>query len=523
MEEWKSSLIRAQQGDLAAFDAVVRQFQDMAVGYAYSILRDFQLAEDAAQEAFVQAYVDRAMLREPSAFPAWLRKIVFKQCDRVTRRKRVATMSLDDTADLRDAGPTPLAAVARRETQAAVLPAVDALPENQRTAATLFYINGYSLSEVGEFLDVPAKTVKSRLHSARTKLRDRMIGVVRETLRQRAPGDDFHRRVHRILLGLRKVDWSDVARLNQYLNCVISAMEHLGKKYDYGYLACISGYAFRACSPAQGINPGAHHVIEDMPVIEHTFKMLGYSATLHTPSDYETDKKLIMDSIDRGVPVLTFQGVIRFAECCIISGYDNDGDVLLGWSLFMHPHGDDCGTDDSTGYFRKASWHDGDLKQANARILTIGEPTTSLSEEETISETLKWAVRLIRAGYEGHTHYAELVCQATDNWFFLDLMMLGLNANVFQAKLYVAPFLREAKSVLKDKADVLEECARLYDQISDRRREMSRYLPEDQPQTGERIRRKAIRKQYAECVIKIRDLENEAADLFEKMLQEPER
>lgn len=461
------------------------------------------------------------MLREPTAFPAWLRRIVFKQCDRITRRKRVTTVSLDHTADLQDASPTPLEAVVQKDAEDVVLSAVDALPEDQRVAATLYYINGYSLSEVGDFLDVPAKTIKSRLHSARTKLRNTMVGLVRETLKQNAPGEDFHRRVHRVLVGLRKVDWSDVARLNQYLNCVISAMEHLGREYDYGYLACISGYAFRACSPTQGINPGAHHIVEDMPIIEHTFKMLGYNATLHIPRDYETDKVLIMDSIDRGIPVLTFQGVIRFAECCIISGYDNDGDVMLGWSLFMHPHGDDCGTDDSTGYFRKANWHDDDLKQANAKILTIGEPTVSLSKEETVRRTLGWAVKLIRAGYAGHTHYADLVRQATDNWFFLDLMMLGLNANVYQAKLYVAPFLREAKSVLNDKADVLEECARLYDMISDQRREMSLYLPEDQPQTGERIRSKRIRARHAQCVVRIRDLEWEAADLFEQVLETP--
>ncbi|NIR02616.1 MAG: RNA polymerase subunit sigma-24, partial [Gemmatimonadales bacterium] len=67
-------------------------FQDMAVGYAYSILGDFHLAEDAAQEAFVQAYLDLRKLRVPQAFPSWLRRIVFKQCDRFTRRKRVHTV-----------------------------------------------------------------------------------------------------------------------------------------------------------------------------------------------------------------------------------------------------------------------------------------------------------------------------------------------------------------------------------------------------------------------------------------------
>ena len=58
-----------------------------------------------------------------------------------------------------------------------------------------------------------------------------------------------------VILGLRKVDWSDVTRQNEFLNCVISAMGHLGKNVSYDDLACISGCAFRACSPKQE-NPG---------------------------------------------------------------------------------------------------------------------------------------------------------------------------------------------------------------------------------------------------------------------------
>ena len=56
METLKSLVIRAQAGDLDAYSTLVQQFQDIAVGYAYSILGDFHLAQDAAQEAFIEAY-----------------------------------------------------------------------------------------------------------------------------------------------------------------------------------------------------------------------------------------------------------------------------------------------------------------------------------------------------------------------------------------------------------------------------------------------------------------------------------
>ena len=56
MQNFHDDIIRAQKGDLSAYDRIVTRFRDMAVGYGHSILGDFQLAEDAAQEAFIQAY-----------------------------------------------------------------------------------------------------------------------------------------------------------------------------------------------------------------------------------------------------------------------------------------------------------------------------------------------------------------------------------------------------------------------------------------------------------------------------------
>lgn len=61
-------ILRAKVGDLDAFEVIVRRFQDMAVGYAYSVLGDFHLAQDAAQEAFVEAYRDLARVYGAEVF-----------------------------------------------------------------------------------------------------------------------------------------------------------------------------------------------------------------------------------------------------------------------------------------------------------------------------------------------------------------------------------------------------------------------------------------------------------------------
>src|SRR5215472_9191075 len=95
MTSLESLVDSSRRGDANAFAIIVRRFQDMAVGYGYSILRDFQLAEDAAQEAFFEAYRSLDQLRVPAAFPGWFRRIVFKHCDRLTRGKQLTLSPLE--------------------------------------------------------------------------------------------------------------------------------------------------------------------------------------------------------------------------------------------------------------------------------------------------------------------------------------------------------------------------------------------------------------------------------------------
>ena len=68
----------------------------MAFACAFSALGDFQLAEDAAQEAFISAWQRLNQLREPEAFPGWLRRIVLTACNRLTRAQRMSLTTLDE-------------------------------------------------------------------------------------------------------------------------------------------------------------------------------------------------------------------------------------------------------------------------------------------------------------------------------------------------------------------------------------------------------------------------------------------
>ena len=140
MDAVQSLVVRAQQRDHTAYATLVARFQDMAVGYASSLLGDWHLAQDAAQEAFVEAYLGLESLRDPAAFAGWFRRIVFKHCDRFTRRRQVRVARLDEALAVPAAGggPAELAEVA--ELREAVRMAVARLPEPERTATTLFYV-----------------------------------------------------------------------------------------------------------------------------------------------------------------------------------------------------------------------------------------------------------------------------------------------------------------------------------------------------------------------------------------------
>ena len=171
MEDLKKLILWvAQTGSTSAYDIIVRRFQDMAVGYAYSVLGDFHLAEDAAQEAFIEAFDCLPKLREPNAFPAWFRRIIFKQCDRLTRGMRLETVPIETVLDQPLPGREVLDVLIEREAKENLLKVIEVLPDAQRQAVTLFYISGYSQGEIADFLDVPISTINSRLQLARKRL-----------------------------------------------------------------------------------------------------------------------------------------------------------------------------------------------------------------------------------------------------------------------------------------------------------------------------------------------------------------
>ncbi len=179
MTTLSSLVIAAQQGDFAAFSAVVQRFRVMAYATAYMMLEDVHLAEDATQEAFIEAYLHLPKLREPDAFPGWLRRIVFKQSDRLIRGKQLKTVPLEATPtfDIPADDFNPALLVEGMEMRDSVRQAIATLPEHERLVIALFYGGGYALKEIASFLEVAQTTVKKRLFDARKHLKAHLQNI----------------------------------------------------------------------------------------------------------------------------------------------------------------------------------------------------------------------------------------------------------------------------------------------------------------------------------------------------------
>ncbi len=173
-----------------AFDALVVRFQDMAYGYAYALLGDDALAQDAAQEAFITAYQSLDQLRDPRAFPGWLRRIVFTQTTRLTRGKHFTIQPVETALNVSSNLPDPSTEVESRELKDHLHAAIQTLPDHQRTATILYYIDGYSQNEVADFLETSVDAVKKQLQRARSHLQERMIDMVQDDLHSHRPSKD---------------------------------------------------------------------------------------------------------------------------------------------------------------------------------------------------------------------------------------------------------------------------------------------------------------------------------------------
>ena len=172
----------AAQPDPAAFEALMRRHNQVLFRTARAILRDDAEAEDAVQEAYVQAYRSLGDFRAEAQLSTWLARIVVNEAlMRLRKRKRRAdivpmqsgatAVELEQIPDS-DMGKGPETSAARSEMRRLLEAQIDALPDTYRTVFVLRAVEELSVEETAAILDIPAATVRTRFFRARSLLRE---------------------------------------------------------------------------------------------------------------------------------------------------------------------------------------------------------------------------------------------------------------------------------------------------------------------------------------------------------------
>jgi len=180
---------RVQSGDKRAFDLLVIKYQHRIIKLVSRYVRDQADALDIAQEVFIKTYRAIGKFRGDSAFYTWLYRIAINTAKNyiVAQKRRPPGSDIDAAEaeqyagadDLKDIN-TPEHALLRDEIESTIFSAIEALPEDLRTAITLRELEGLSYEEIAEAMSCPIGTVRSRIFRAREAIDSRLKPLLAE-------------------------------------------------------------------------------------------------------------------------------------------------------------------------------------------------------------------------------------------------------------------------------------------------------------------------------------------------------
>ena len=192
---------KAREGDRSAFDALVLRHQARAVLIAQSVLRNFELAKDASQNAFAKAYFGLGRFRQEANFKTWLFKIVLNEARDIYRKEKSrgrfkiqnerqteeGEESILETIATSEASPREV--FEAQEIKKQLEKAIYQLSERQRDVFILKYLNGLMISEVAETLGMAEGTVKAHLAHGTERLKTILLVPVHLANQPRKAGD----------------------------------------------------------------------------------------------------------------------------------------------------------------------------------------------------------------------------------------------------------------------------------------------------------------------------------------------
>lgn len=381
--------------------------------------------------------------------------------------------------------------------------------------------------------------------------------MVQENLREKRLSKD-EKFVNSVLEGVPRVSYERPDggwEFTPFASCLRSCMEFLGEDYTYEYIVATSGAAFRLMWAPHVWDFGNVDILwmaeDTLEPFRRAFEAVGYGYEVIAKSQADSDeksscvgaagiirssaigvdgrtadkagfKRCIIESIqNKGKPVLAF-GVVGPPECCIITGYDEDGDTLIGWSFFQ---------DGSEAYFRKNDWY-----ADTCGLILIGEKQQVPSLSELHQNSLEWALKVLGAyrvedhngGPDAYTAWAQDMMRDED--FPSDGLETLRNRltchydamSMLAERNYAAKFLRQIANHEPNMAQDLEKAAECLEEsgllISKMHEATGGYIPPDDDEKLKKLAGPVVRRQIADAILEARDKHTEAAHHIEQAL-----
>jgi len=167
------------QGDVASFEKLIVNYNRYVYNIAYRMMGNEEDAKDMSQETLIKAFKAISKFKMESSFSTWLYRITINVCKDEIRRRKETVLSYDaEIADegtlkdiISDERTNPLLVYEKTELKSSIESALNKLSDDNKSVVVLKDILGYSYEEIGQILEIPIGTVRSRLNRSRSALK----------------------------------------------------------------------------------------------------------------------------------------------------------------------------------------------------------------------------------------------------------------------------------------------------------------------------------------------------------------
>ncbi|HET7768462.1 MAG TPA: hypothetical protein VFN74_06765 [Chloroflexota bacterium] len=344
-------------------------------------------------------------------------------------------------------------------------------------------------------------------------------------------GSDYPYRM--VLPGVPEIGYH--VHLNPFNGSLVACLRYLelgayvGRRGTYDYLEAITGAAFRRFwNRDDGGNVDLMYLAPEP--YRRAFRALGLAFRVVPDTDRPAMVAAVKESIAQGKPVLAF-GIVGPPECGLVTGYDAEGDVLIGRSYFSDetqpaaPHG---------GYYERDLWFERMGRGWGGGLIVLGEKATQPSEREILRETLDWAIQLARTPRRTQrpNHSCGLI--AYEDWatalevdadypaeerhtMTTRTMVHADQVTMLCERRSAARYLRSLIDVASEQAfEQLFAAATLYDQVADFEQRLWPWGHSMGPEVGEALVRRDVRLALAREVLRAAAREVRAVEHLER-------